>query len=160
MTVELPRIDDCWNTIGVRGDRTCPRLVEAVHCRNCPVYADAGRTLFDRPPPDGYAAEWAERLAAPEPEPPGEAHPVLLFRVGDEWFLRLPTTPERGGGRERDRGRGRGRDQVVASRRDEERVDLASLPESVTLVRNGVAHTGLATPVQRTGWEALDRWFA
>jgi chemotaxis-related protein WspD len=86
MTVELPRIDDCWNTIGVRGDRTCPRLVEAVHCRNCPVYADAGRTLFDRPPPDGYAAEWAERLAAPEPEPPGEAHPVLLFRVGEEWF--------------------------------------------------------------------------
>ena len=86
MTVELPRIDDCWNTIGVRGDRTCPRLAEAVHCRNCPVYADAGRTLFDRPPPDGYAAEWAERLAAPDPEPPGAAHPVLLFRVGDEWF--------------------------------------------------------------------------
>ena len=85
---------------------------------------------------------------------------VAIVRVGDEWFLRLPTTPERGGGRERDRGRGRGRDQVVASRRDEERVDLASLPESVTLVRNGVAHTGLATPVQRTGWEALDRWFA
>ena len=86
MTVELPRIDDCWNAIGVRGDRSCPRLVEAVHCRNCPVYADAGRSLFERPPPEGYAAEWAERLAAPEPPRAGATHPVVLFRVGEEWY--------------------------------------------------------------------------
>ena len=84
--VELPRVDDCWNAIGVRGDRSCPRLAEAVHCRNCPIYADAGRALFERPPPPGYAAEWAERLAAPEPPPPGATHPVVLFRLGDEWY--------------------------------------------------------------------------
>ena len=86
MTHELPLIDDCWNAIGVRGDRSCPRLAEAVHCRNCPVYADAGRALFDRPPPEGYAAEWADRLAAPEPPRAGETHPVVLFRVGEEWY--------------------------------------------------------------------------
>jgi len=84
--LELPRADDCWNAIGVRGDRTCPRLAEAVHCRNCGVYADAGRALFERPPPDGYAEEWAERLAAPEPPRAGPTHPVVLFRVGEEWY--------------------------------------------------------------------------
>ena len=26
-------IDDCWNRIGVRGDASCARLVEYVHCR-------------------------------------------------------------------------------------------------------------------------------
>ncbi len=86
MTLTLPLIDDCWNAIGVRGDRTCPRLAEAVHCRNCPVYADAGRALFNRSPPEGYAAEWADRLAAPEPPRAGETHPVVLFRVGEEWY--------------------------------------------------------------------------
>ncbi len=86
MTHTLPLIADCWNAIGVQGDRSCPRLVEAVHCRNCPVYADAGRALFDRSPPEGYAAEWADRLAAPEPPRAGATHPVVLFRVGEEWY--------------------------------------------------------------------------
>ena len=30
-------IDDCWNRIGVRGDASCPKLDDYVHCRNCPV---------------------------------------------------------------------------------------------------------------------------
>ena len=28
-------IDDCWNRIGVHGDKQCPLLERLVHCRNC-----------------------------------------------------------------------------------------------------------------------------
>lgn len=41
----------CWNRIGVQGDRSCGRLVEVVHCHNCPIFSHAGRMLFDRAPP-------------------------------------------------------------------------------------------------------------
>lgn len=35
------------------GDRSCLQLSEVKHCRNCPVYAAAGRALLERPiPPD------------------------------------------------------------------------------------------------------------
>lgn len=42
-------LDDCWNRIGVQGDRSCERLDDAVHCRNCPVYERAAIALLDRP---------------------------------------------------------------------------------------------------------------
>ena len=36
-------IDDCWNRIGVHGDKSCPLLSEHIHCRNCAVYSAAAR---------------------------------------------------------------------------------------------------------------------
>jgi chemotaxis-related protein WspD len=84
--IPLVQVADCWNQIGVWGDQLCPRLSEVIHCRNCPVYTEAGRALFDRPPPDGYTAEWTERIAQTESTTCGESVPVLLFRVGNEWF--------------------------------------------------------------------------
>src|SRR3954447_825393 len=80
---------DCWNTIGVRGDRSCPELVQYVHCQNCPVFAAAGRRFLDAPSPPGYLDEWTERLAAPADAAAGDVESVLLFRLGDEW-LALP----------------------------------------------------------------------
>ena len=32
-------IDDCWNRIGIHGDKSCPLLAEHIHCRNCSVYS-------------------------------------------------------------------------------------------------------------------------
>ena len=58
-------IGDCWNRIGVNGDRTCPALEEHVHCRNCPVFAGAARGSSTARPPTGYLAEWAELLGRP-----------------------------------------------------------------------------------------------
>src|SRR5436190_1870769 len=82
-------VDDCWNTIGVRGDRSCPELARAVHCHNCPVFAAAGRRFLDAPSPPGYLEEWTERLAAPVEETDADLESVLTFRLAEEW-LALP----------------------------------------------------------------------
>lgn len=80
---------ECWNSIGVRGDRSCPELVKFVHCQNCPVFAEAGRRFLDAPSPAGYLEEWTERLAEKADEASDDTLSVLLFRVADEW-LALP----------------------------------------------------------------------
>jgi chemotaxis-related protein WspD len=77
---------DCWNRVGVRGDRSCPELPRVGHCHNCPVFAAAGRRFLDAAPPEGYLEEWTERLAAPPEEGPSETCAVLTFRLGEEWL--------------------------------------------------------------------------
>lgn len=84
-----PGDGDCWNRIGVRGDRSCPELPTVGHCQNCPVFAAAGRRFLDAPAPDGYADEWADRLAPPVEELSADLESVLVFRLADEW-LALP----------------------------------------------------------------------
>ena len=96
-----PGADDCWNHIGVSGDRTCPELSSFIHCRNCPVFAAAARTFFDRPAPEGYLADWSLWLARSvgrnagekqgdegenEPQSHEEKVSVLIFRLGTEWL--------------------------------------------------------------------------
>jgi chemotaxis-related protein WspD len=84
-------LEECWRRIGVSGDRSCPELETYVHCRNCPVLAEAARTFFDREPPEGYLEEWSRILAEPEVVADPDALSVLIFRLGPEW-LALPTT--------------------------------------------------------------------
>lgn len=83
-TLEL--VDHCWNRIGVMGDSSCPELPKHVHCRNCPVFAEASQSLFAREAPPEYQAEWTRRLAQVNPEPPRDSVPLVIFRLGDEWF--------------------------------------------------------------------------
>lgn len=83
------RPSECWNSIGVHGDRSCPELSQVVHCHNCPVFAAAGRRFLDAPSPPGYLEEWTERLAAPAEEVAADREGALVFRLGDEW-LALP----------------------------------------------------------------------
>ncbi|AMV27879.1 CheW-like domain protein [Gemmata sp. SH-PL17] len=82
-------LDQCWNRIGVRGDRSCPELEKVTHCNNCPVFAAAGRRFLDAPSPPGYLDEWTQRLAVREEVREGDESSVLVFRLGDEW-LALP----------------------------------------------------------------------
>src|SRR5262245_12198327 len=89
LPVVAPGQGDCWNKIGVRGDRTCPELAKVVHCHNCPVHPAAGRHFLDAPSPTGYLEEWTQRLAAPEEESATDLHSVLVFRLAEEW-LALP----------------------------------------------------------------------
>lgn len=88
-TVTAP-MEECWRRIGVAGDRSCPELQTFIHCRNCPVLADAARTFFDREAPEGYLEAWSRILEEPDVAVATDATSVLVFRVGREW-LALPT---------------------------------------------------------------------
>jgi chemotaxis-related protein WspD len=81
---------DCWRTIGVRGDLSCPELEKHVHCRNCPVYSAAATGLLDAEPPSGYVEDWTGQLAREKPKQERDARSVLVFRLGAEW-LGMPT---------------------------------------------------------------------
>ena len=74
-------IDDCWNRIGVRGDKQCPLLERHVHCRNCEVYAAAATRLLDR-----YALVQEHQAAAVQPDAEKTGRSMLLFRLGEEWL--------------------------------------------------------------------------
>ena len=105
-----PGDGDCWRHIGVSGDRTCPELTSFVHCRNCPVFATAARSFFDRPPPEGYLDLWSRLLAGSaqqhageekrrqlgnEPASPEDKVSILSFRLGMEWLaFRTQTVAE------------------------------------------------------------------
>jgi chemotaxis-related protein WspD len=89
MAQDVNALTDCWNHIGVWGDRSCPELLKVVHCHNCPVFAAASRRFLDAPSPEGYVEEWTERLIAPTEEAATDLQSVLIFRLGEEW-LALP----------------------------------------------------------------------
>ena len=76
----------CWSRIGVQGDRSCPRLTQAVHCRNCPVFSAAGQQLFQREAPPEYLEDWTQRIAAADEITAIEELSVLVFRIGAEWL--------------------------------------------------------------------------
>ena len=80
-------IDDCWNRIGIHGDRSCPLLEEHIHCRNCPVYSAAATRLLDR-----YALTRNDQdyVLAAQAQIEVSTRSILVFRLGEEW-LGLPT---------------------------------------------------------------------
>lgn len=93
-------INDCWNQIGVFGDRSCPELKEVIHCYECPVYAAVGDTLLEREAPADYLEKWLNIL---EETSSGrdisdrnevvirtaDAISLIIFRLGHE-LLSLP----------------------------------------------------------------------
>jgi chemotaxis-related protein WspD len=84
-------VNDCWNSIGVRGDQSCPELKQYVHCRNCPVYSAGAAELLDGEPPANYLAEWTSHVAQPKAAHDVETRSIVIFRIGSEW-LALPTS--------------------------------------------------------------------
>jgi chemotaxis-related protein WspD len=88
---DLPTLH-CWQEIGIYGDRSCEQLEKHLHCRDCPVYQNAGWKLLDHQAPPGYLAEWTDRLEQPQDPGLSCGRPMILFRVGDEWLV-LPVQP-------------------------------------------------------------------
>jgi chemotaxis-related protein WspD len=89
---DLPDIKNCWKRIGVWGVERprCPLLESVIHCRNCDVYIQAGRNLFERESPEDYQEECTEVMAADkEDELPGTIS-VVVFKIENEWMA-LPT---------------------------------------------------------------------
>lgn len=82
-------IQACWLELGVRGNSTCPRLQEVIHCRNCPVYAKAGAQLLDRPLPPDYRQARTKHFACKRAPAAPARTSALLFRIHAEW-LALP----------------------------------------------------------------------
>ena len=79
----------CWNTIGVWGDSQagrCEKLADVIHCRNCNVYWEAGRAVFERHVPDSYVEEWTRSLASIKQQVSRLSHSIIFFRLGQEWF--------------------------------------------------------------------------
>ena len=81
----LPVID-CWNRIGVRGDRSCPELPAVIHCHNCGKFTAAAQTLLDRPAAREYLAELAEFVAEPIAKRKLADCSAVLVRIGSEHF--------------------------------------------------------------------------
>jgi len=91
---EIHTLDDCWNRIGVTGDRTCGELKRVIHCRNCEVYSAAGRSLLERTAPTDYLKEWTDILAETSSLNTGigegmlvraaDTISVIIFRLGNE----------------------------------------------------------------------------
>jgi len=75
------RIDDCWNRIGVHGDKQCPLLERHIHCRNCEVYAAAATRLLDR-----YALAQDDQGQEAAVVESRAGRSLLLFRLGEEWL--------------------------------------------------------------------------
>jgi chemotaxis-related protein WspD len=61
-----------------------------VHCRNCPIYADAAAALLDRPVPEEFTIDRTRHFGAPKEVDERDTQSVVIFRVGPEWFA-LPT---------------------------------------------------------------------
>ena len=94
-TINAPsNIENCWNVIGVTGDRSCPELSTHIHCRNCPVHSSAGRDLLERSPFENYRHEWTELFAQTgvgkhidsNTLPTTETLTVMIFRLQQEWL--------------------------------------------------------------------------
>jgi len=84
---------NCWKVIGVWGmdDRlTCPHLEQVIHCRNCEVFTQAGRTLLERALPDSYKQDWTQVLSLKKEEELVGTISVVIFRIEGEW-LAIPT---------------------------------------------------------------------
>lgn len=82
-----PQSAHCWQTIGIYGDRSCELLEKHLHCRDCPVYQNAGWRLLDHQAPPGYMEEWKNRLEQPQDPGLSCGKPMILFRVGQEWLV-------------------------------------------------------------------------
>ena len=97
--LDQPTLNDCWNQIGVMGDRTCGELKTVIHCRNCKVYSAAGRSLLERNAPPEYLKEWTDILSEASTNQAGAGEgtlvratdtlSVIIFRLGNE-RLALP----------------------------------------------------------------------
>jgi len=87
------KLDDCWNRSGAWGNENdrCPKLAQAIHCRNCSVYSLAGGQLLNRPFPAEYQQERTKILAEKKLREHANTKSAFVFRTGTDWFA-LPAS--------------------------------------------------------------------
>lgn len=84
------KLKDCWNQIGVWGDRKCDELKKVIHCRNCMVYSSAAAQLLGKELPPGYLEGWTTEFAVEQSVESRQMQAALLFRIGAEWLALSP----------------------------------------------------------------------
>ena len=88
--ISLPNhssIASCWRTIGVTGNRSCEKLSTLIHCRNCPIYTQAARQLFDRLQSDDDSSPLQKRPVRSSVDPAEiNTSSLALFRIAQQWF--------------------------------------------------------------------------
>jgi len=80
---EAQAIDDCWNRIGIYGDKSCPLLAQHIHCRNCAVYSAAATRLLDR---YSFEQEHHALYASQSLAQKVATRSLMIFRLGGEWL--------------------------------------------------------------------------
>ena len=80
------KLHDCWKQTGIWGDKSCPQLAEAVHCRNCPIYSSAAAQLLDREIDAGYLAQSALEIRSVRQTITRDTSSLVIFRIGAEWL--------------------------------------------------------------------------
>ncbi len=95
VAIQPTGLNDCWNQVGVMGDRSCGELKAVIHCYDCPVYAAVGDSLLEREPPPQYVEEWIDILAETTTEEEASdrhrsiiladaAISIMIFRLGNQ----------------------------------------------------------------------------
>ncbi len=89
---DAAEINRCWKRTGVWGDERprCLELDRVIHCRNCNVYIQAGRSLLQQDLPETYREECTEVLADKKEIEHIGTISVVIFKIAAEWFA-LPT---------------------------------------------------------------------
>jgi len=87
--VATSEIYDCWNDIGVwrKGKKKCERLDEVIHCNNCKVFSNSGRSLLHRDIPASYSDEWTNIISHKTASDKSNLNTAILFRIEKEWYL-------------------------------------------------------------------------
>lgn len=83
---DLETIDKCWKIIGTFGNGTCDKIDKYNHCRHCPVFAKAGRSLLDREISEQTIEEWTEIYSIPKKFVEEDTISAVIFRLQNEWF--------------------------------------------------------------------------
>ncbi|MFM8735978.1 MAG: chemotaxis protein CheW [Pirellulales bacterium] len=174
LRVEQP-MPECWRIVGVAGDRSCPELQSFIHCRNCPVLAEAARSFFDREAPAGYLESWRAILEEPAESTETADTGVLVFRIDGEWLAlptavlvevtverRLHSVPHRAGGALAGLVNIRGQLQPCVSLHAILGLDGSPSPGPGGLVDGDASHVEATTRrlmvVERTTDRGTDRW--
>ena len=90
-SVSSVKLNDCWNKIGVWGNRECGELKNVIHCRNCIVYSSAAAQLLGAELPQEYLERWTAHFATAPKVESRQTQAALIFRIGAEWLALSPT---------------------------------------------------------------------
>lgn len=84
--LQIEKGEKCWENIGSAGTGICELLDEYNHCKNCPIYAQGGRRLFEREVSHDMISEWTSIISSPKEIEASNKISIVIFRIADEFI--------------------------------------------------------------------------